>query len=1079
MSAPAYAELQVTGNFSFLRGASHGEEYVAAASALGYAAIAVTDRNTLAGVVRFHGAAKQVGMKFIVGARIDMTDAPSVLVYPTDRAAYGRLSLMLSTGKLRAEKGQCLLTRGDLLGHAEGLIAIAVPPENEPDAAFITHLQALKESFGDRAYLAASHLYRGDDRRRIAALASLGLPLVATNDAHHHVRERRALQDVLTCIREKCTIAEAGFRLAANAERHLKPPEEMARLFAEHPDAIARTVEIADRCQFSLDELRYEYPLADVPDGLGAQDHLTRLTWTGAATRYPDGIPEKVRSAINHELGLIDRLNYAPYFLTVHEIVSFAVGKEILCQGRGSAANSAVCYVLGITAVDPTKTELLFERFISENRNEPPDIDVDFEHERREEVIQHIYEKYGRDKAGLAATVISYRARSAMRDVGKAMGLSADAVDTLARTVWGWGRDGIDEGYVREAGLDPRDANLMRTLALARELVGFPRHLSQHVGGFVISRGPLGALVPIENAAMEDRTVIEWDKDDLDTLGLLKIDVLALGMLTCLRKGFDLLKQHRGIVKALRDLNDDDPVVYDMLCKADSLGVFQVESRAQMSMLPRLKPRKWYDLVVQVAIVRPGPIQGDMVHPYLRRRQGLEKPDLPKEELKEVLGRTLGVPLFQEQAMKIAIVAAGFTPSEADQLRRAMAAWRRSGSIEKFRDKMIMGMVARGYTLEFAARCFKQIEGFGEYGFPESHAASFALLVYASSWMKCHHPAVFACALLNSQPMGFYAPAQIVRDAREHGVVVRPVDVNTSDWDNIIERCPESTGGLALRLGFRQIKGAREADVIALMQARGDGYRDIEEVWRKSGLPTAKLETYAKGDAFAGLGFSRRDALWRIKAFHDSALPLLAYAENNVRGHNEYFSLFQEPTVLLPRQTLGEQVIEDYRLLRLTLRKHPLALLRTLLKQDGVTQNAGLAMHPVNRRVTVAGLVLVRQQPGTAKGIVFATLEDETGIANVIIWPDVFERHRRIVLGSLLLRVTGKLQRSAENVIHIVAEQMANLSPMLSNLGKIDGDENEIFEGSLARADEVKRPGQDPRHREEMRHVMPSGRNFH
>ena len=1120
----AYAELQVTSNFSFLQGASHPEELAATAAAKGLAAIAVTDRNTLAGAVRMHVAAKEHGLKFIVGARIDLTDAPSALVYPIDRAGYGRLARLLTTGKRRADKGQCHLTRADLLDHAEGLMALSLA-DNAHD------ILALKGGFADRLYLAARHHYDGNDRHRIARLASLArqtdVPLIAVNDAHYHTPERRALQDVLTCIRHTCTVFDAGYRLAANAERHLKSPAEMARLFAEWPDAITRTAEVAAQCKFSLDELRYEYPIAAAPDGVSAQDELARLAWAGAEGRYPDGVPDKVRRLIDYELNLIGGLNYAPYFLTVHDIVAFARSRDILCQGRGSAANSAVCYALGITAVDPAKVDLLFERFVSAERNEPPDIDVDFEHERREEVIQYIYAKYGRDRAGLAATVISYRPRSALRDVGKAMGLSLDAVDVLARTVWGWGAEGINDRYIKEAGLDPADPHLARTLALARTLMGFPRHLGQHVGGFVISRGPLCELVPIENAAMEDRTVIEWDKDDLDALGMLKIDVLALGMLTCIRKCFDLIDAHHGRRFNLATIPAEDPAVYDMLCKGDSLGVFQVESRAQMSMLPRLRPRCWYDLVIEVAIVRPGPIQGDMVHPFLRRRQGIESVTYPSKDLEEVLGKTMGVPLFQEQAMKIAIVAAGFTPSEADQLRRAMATFRRVGTIHSFHKKLVEGMAERGYDRAFAERCFKQIEGFGEYGFPESHAASFALLVYVSSWMKCHYPAAFACALLNSQPMGFYAPAQIVRDAREHGVIVRPVDINASDWDNTLE--PLAGGAVALRLGFRQIKGARELDAARIMAARRAGYHDPEDVWRRSGVTAAMLATLAQGDIFASLGLDRREALWKIKAFNDAALPLLAFAEagdaiaaahsnrhpgesrgpgathsesatlaldsgfrrndNIDRGRNEFVSLFAEPTVLLPRLTLGEQVIQDYDSLRLSIRKHPLALLRTELKRDGVVPHSALTDHPVNRRVTVAGLVLVRQRPGTASGVIFATLEDETGVANVIIWPRLFERLRRVVLGSLLLRVTGKLQRES-GVIHVVADHLADLTPLLTRLAQVDGPDDfaaEIFKGAVARADEVKRPGRDPRDpalapslsTEDARRVMPRGRNFH
>src|SRR6266404_5218023 len=824
---PRYAELLVTTNFSFLRGAAHPDELVLTAAASGHQAIAITDRNSLAGVVRAHHAAKEIGIRLVVGCRLDLRDGTSLLAFPENRAAYGRLPRLLTLGKRRAPKGECHLDHADVVAYGGGQIVVALPSEAVDMADFTTRVAA---DFEGRAYLAAHHLYRGDDAQRLALLVAIGeatgLPLVATNDVLYHLPERRPLQDVLTCIREGCTIGEAGYRLAANAERHLKPPQEMARLFRGHEDAVEHCLEIVERCRFSLDELRYEYPEEPVPEGLTAQQRLAELAWQGAAEHFPrhspagsshcsvtpaeagvqgqatclgaldsrfrgnddrSEVPTKVRDLIAHELQLIERLDYARYFLTVHDIVQFARRRGILCQGRGSAANSVVCYCLGITAVDPARIDVLFERFISAARNEPPDIDVDFEHERREEVIQYVYEKYGRDRAGLAATVICYRTRSAIREVGKALGLSGDVVAALAGIVWGWSNDPIADLRVREAGLDLTDRTLRLALDLAAQLVGFPRHLSQHVGGFVITRGPLSELVPIENAAMEDRTVIEWDKDDLDTLGILKIDVLALGMLTCIRKAFALIEEHYGRRLDLATVPAEDPAVYEMLSRADSLGVFQVESRAQMTMLPRLKPREFYDLVIEVAIVRPGPIQGDMVHPYLRRRSGREAVTYPSRELREVLGKTMGVPLFQEQAMKIAIVGAGFAPEEADRLRRAMATFKRNGDIHLFRDKFVAGMVKNGYDRDFATRCFSQIEGFGTYGFPESHAASFALLVYVSSWIKCFYPEVFACALLNSQPMGFYAPAQIVSDAREHGVEVRPVDVNFSEWDCTLE----------------------------------------------------------------------------------------------------------------------------------------------------------------------------------------------------------------------------------------------------------------------------------------------------
>ncbi|MFQ5955715.1 MAG: error-prone DNA polymerase, partial [Kiloniellales bacterium] len=773
-----YAELQVTSNFSFLTGASHPEELVERAAALGHRAVAIADLNSLAGVVRAHKAAREAGIQLLVGARLAPVDGPELLCFPTDRAAYGRLARLLTLGKRRAPKGACRLGLDDLYAHGEGQVLVALPPA-APDATLAARLEAMQRRFSGALYLAANHLYRGDDKARIARLADLAehcrTPLVATNDVHAHDPARRPLMDVLTCIREHCTIDQAGRRLSANAERNLKSGDEMARLFRRWPEAVRRTVAVAERCGFGLDELSTGYPDEVTGDGRGPDKVLADLTWQGAAWRYPGGVPARVEALIRHELTLIAELGYAPYFLTVHDLVRFARARGILCQGRGSAANSAVCYCLGITAVDPSRVDLLFERFVSAERGEPPDIDVDFEHERREEVIQYIYRKYGREHAGLAATVICYRTRSAVREVAKAMGLTGDVVDALARQVWGWSSDAVRDADVRALGLDPADRRLGLALKLSRQLTGFPRHLSQHVGGFVITREPLCEVVPIENAAMPERTVIEWNKDDLDALGILKVDVLGLGMLTCLSKGFRLLEDTYGRRLDLATVPAEDKAVYDMLCQADTIGVFQVESRAQMSFLPRMKPRSFYDLVIQVAIVRPGPIQGDMVHPYLRRRNGEEPVDYPSEELRRVLEKTLGVPLFQEQAMKLAIVAAGFTPAEADRLRRAMATFRRVGTIGSFRDKFIQGMVGRGYDRGFAERCFRQIEGFGEYGFPESHAASFALLVYVSAWLKRHYPAAFAAALLNSQPMGFYAPAQIVRDARDHGVEVRPV----------------------------------------------------------------------------------------------------------------------------------------------------------------------------------------------------------------------------------------------------------------------------------------------------------------
>jgi error-prone DNA polymerase len=1139
---PQYAELQIASNFTFLRGGSHPDELVRQAAALGLAAVAITDRNSVAGIVRAHQAAKDAGIRLVIGVRLDLRDGTSLLAYPKDRAAYGRLTSLLTLGKRRAPKGECHLEYADVVAHGEGLVVALLPPDNADRVSLVAHRVAaarVAKDFAGRAYLAAHHLYRGDDARRLARLAAIAretrLSLLATGDVLYHAPERRPLQDVLTCIREHCTIATAGFRLAANAERHLKPAREMARLFRGHEEALAASLEITRRCRFSLDELRYEYPEVPVPPGMTPQSRLAQLAWDGAAKRYPNGVPGKIRERIEHELALIERLDYARYFITVHDIVQFAESRGILCQGRGSAANSVVCYCLGITAVDPEKIDVLFERFISAARGEPPDIDVDFEHERREEVIQYIYQRYGRAHAGLAATLITYRSRSAIREVGKVMGLSEDTVAALAGMVWGWSSERLMDQRVREAGLDPGDRNLRRALDLAGALIGFPRHLSQHVGGFVITRGPLSELVPIENAAMEDRTVIEWDKDDLDALNILKIDILALGMLTCIRKAFALLERHKGEPFTLATTPPERPEVYKMLSKADSIGVFQVESRAQMSMLPRLKPAKFYDLVIEVAIVRPGPIQGDMVHPYLRRRNKIEPVNCP-HGLEHVLNKTLGVPLFQEQAMQIAIDGAGFTPDDADRLRRSMAAFRRNGDIEKFRDQFIGGMVANGYQRDFAERCFSQIEGFGTYGFPESHAASFSLLVYVSAWLKCVHPEVFACALLNSQPMGFYAPAQIVRDAREHGVEVLPVDVNRSQWDCTLEPLGEapnenpspplggrgrdprrrrgrvrwapadasgiphltptlSGGGegngsrLALRLGFRQIKGFNEEDAKRLVDLRGDGYTDTAALWHRSGLGRLALERLAAADALRSMRLDRRQGLWALKALGEAPLPLFAVPQTTMpaphppasrvrpspRGHGEREGVRgrHEPSPLshvtqsethaaslLPAMPLGEHVVEDYRSTSLSLKRHPLAFLRGELAQEGIVAAAELATLPVERRVAVAGLVLIRQRPGSAKGVIFITVEDETGIANLIVWPPILERFRRIVLGATLLYCRGRLQRE-EGVIHVVAEDLRDLTPRLQTLRARTGIDKSARKSVFALPERV--PGYDPR----------------
>ena len=1085
---PAYAELQVTTNFSFLRGASHPEELALTAAAMGHAAIAVTDRNSLAGVVRAHLGCRETGLRLVVGTRLDLTDGPSLLCLPTDRAAYGRLSRLITLGRRRAPKGHCHLTVADVLLHAAGQILIALPPDpagldaldpaapaatdrNDPlpvpmpldETGFAQALAGFADRLADRdrLHLALTHRYRGDDAKRLARLDAvarrLGLATVATNDVHYHSPARRPLQDVVTCIRTGLTIDQAGLRLAANAERALKPAAEMARLFRAYPEAVARTVEIANACRFDLDDLRYEYPEEIATEGETPQQTLERLTWEGAARRYPDGIEPKVEAQLGHELSLIARLDYAPYFLTVEDIVRYARSQGILCQGRGSAANSAVCYVLGVTAVDPVHCDLLFERFVSAERNEPPDIDVDFEHERREEVIQYIYDKYGRDRAGLTATVICYRGRGAIREVGKAMGLSEDTVDTLAKSLWGWGAEGIDDAHVIEAGLDPTDRRLRQTMLLAREIQGFPRHLSQHVGGFVISRGPLTELVPVENAAMENRTVIEWDKDDLDALKILKIDVLALGMLSCVKRAFGFLARHYRRPLTLASVPTGDAAVYDMLCRADSLGVFQVESRAQMTMLPRLRPRGFYDLVIEVAIVRPGPIQGDMVHPYLRRRSGEEAVAYPSEELREVLQKTLGVPLFQEQAMKIAIVGAGFTPSEADRLRRAMATFKKAGDIHKFRDKMVQGMIARGYEAAFAERCFKQIEGFGTYGFPESHAASFALLVYVSSWIKCHYPDVFCAALLNSQPMGFYAPAQIVRDARDHGVTVLPPDINRSDWDCTLEPEP-GRARHAVRLGLRLVKGLAEADAKRLVAARlgRDPFRDAGDLWRRSGLPATVLDRLAGADTFRSIGLDRRQAAWAVKALGDHPLPLFAGREGEAPPED------RTAGERLPRMPLSEHVVQDYAAASLTLKRHPVAFLRARLRRQHYRPCADLGRRKNRSKAAVAGLVLVRQRPGSAKGVIFITLEDETGIANLVILPPMFETYRKLVLQARLLGAIGRVE-IVSTVIHLKVDRLVDLTDWLGDLR--EGADPTIAQAtgdrsgkSPARADEGVRP---------------------
>jgi len=1041
----ALAELDVTSNFSFLRGASHPDELVCRAAELGYAAVALTDLNSLAGVVRAHQAAKEVNIKLCVGARLRLVDAPDVLAWAGDRGGYANLCRLLTVGKRRAEKGSCTLRLEDLLHSSTGLVAAVAwqridPQVGEADCQGLeAAIGAMKDAFGQRLSLAISRLYGPGDGAILGRIESVGracgVPLLATNQVHYHDERRRRLQDVLSCIRHGCTIQQAGFRLFPNGERFIKSLGEMHRLFSDFPAALKRTVEAAEQCAFSLDELRYEYPDEIVPAGKTPASYLADLAWGGAAGRYPQGTPEKVRRQIAHELALIEQLKIEPYFLTVYDLVRFARSQGILCQGRGSAANSAVCYCLGVTSVDPNRIDVLFERFVSAARNEPPDIDIDFEHERREEVIQYLYEKYGRERAGMTAEVITYRGRSAVRDVGKALGLGLDAVDQIAKCLSGWHSGTPSAQQLAEAGLDPNDYTVRLLVGVTAELLGFPRHLSQHVGGMVMTRGRLCELVPIENASMQDRTVIEWDKDDIDVLGILKVDVLGLGMLTALAKGMkfinDTLPTEPPI--ELHTIPAEDPAVYDMICDADTIGVFQIESRAQMSMLPRLRPNKFYDLVIEVAIVRPGPIQGDMVHPYLRRREGIEKVSFPKPELEAVLGKTLGVPLFQEQAMKLTMVAAGFSAEEADQLRRSMAAWRYNGRIEQFHRKIVDGMLANGYAQDFAEKCFSQIKGFGEYGFPESHAASFALLVYASAWIKRHHPAAFCCALLNSQPMGFYQPAQIVRDAKEHGVEVRPIDVNFSAWDCTLEERHGGTearrhegkeswghGGPAVRLGMRMIKCMRSVHADAIVECRRRGpFRSVEHFHQATKLPRSAVERLAEADAFGSLPRSRRTALWQTMALSDE--PAALFEGRHADGN--------ESPVVLPPMPLRQEVMIDYATSGLSLKKHPVALVR-----DQLTRRRIITAAELNQRkdgwVRVAGIVLIRQRPGTASGIVFITLEDETGVANLIVRPNIFERYSLAACRAQLLQADGYVERQGR-VIHVMALRLDDLSHLL------------------------------------------------
>ena len=1072
-----YAEIAVTTNYSFLRGASHPGELIETAAKLGLAAIGITDRNTLAGVVRAYSAWQEIKgyrPKLLVGARLVFMDGTAdILAYPTDRNAYRNLCRLLSTGKLRAPKGECYLTLDDLLKWQEGLLLVVMPQKNEarkdPEINFWNKGIALEESKTliwpvevlspeqrmakglikpllemlskvafQRVWLGISMPRHGDDQRHLRGWQKIArdadVPLLATNDVLYHCQERRMLHDVLTCIREHVALDTAGKRLGINADQHLKSGEEMKSLFSEAPEAVPETIRFSDRIEFTLDQISYNYPDEPVPKGTTPQRHLEDLVRQGLQKKYGAVVPEKVTLSIDKELALIAKMEIAPYFLTVHDIVQFARREKILCQGRGSAANSVVCYILGITAVDPMAIDLLFERFISEERKEPPDIDVDFEHERREEVIQYIYKRYGRHRAALTATVICYRPRSAIRDVGKVFGLTEDVTSRMANSVWGGWGSGLKERDVRQGALDPENQLIAQAIHYANQLIGFPRHLSQHVGGFILTQDRLDETVPIGPATMENRFFIEWDKDDIDTLKMMKVDVLALGMLTCIRKAFELMRTHESVNLDLDKVPRERPEVYEMLQRADAIGVFQVESRAQMSMLPRLKPANFYDLVIEVALVRPGPIQGDMVHPYLRRRSGKERIEYPSpapdqghtDELRNVLSKTFGVPLFQEQAMKLAIVAAKFTPSEANRLRRAMATFRNVGTINKFKDMFVGRMVNRGYESEFAERCFKQIEGFGSYGFPESHAASFAHLVYISAWIKKHHPAAFACALLNSQPMGFYAPAEIVRDAREHGVEVRHVDVNYSDWDNTLELC--ANGALSLRLGFRQVNGFREEWANTLNISRGNGYGTVRDVAQKTRLSKKALIILAEADSFQSTGLDRREILWAVRALPgDEDLPLFAASYTQEQPDEEIAPL--------PQMPLSEHVVADHQMLRLSLKAHLMHFLRDMFHRERVMNCAEINAAPDGRKVKCAGIVLIRQMPGDA-GVVFVTLSDEAGVANVVVWPKLVQTFRREIMGARLMLVEGKVQRGEGDVVHLVAERIVDRSHELFRLSE-------------------------------------------
>jgi len=1066
-----YAELQVTTHFSFLRGASSADELFATAKELGIEALGIVDRNSLAGIIRALEASRATDIRLVVGCRLDLQDGMSILVYPTDRAAYSRLTRLITLGKSRGGKNNCILHLDDVALYAEGMLGILVP--DLPDETCAVHLRKMAEIFGNRAYLSLCLRRRPNDQMRLHELSNLAFKYkvrtVVTNDVLFHEPGRRQLQDVVTCIRNNTTIDEVGFERERHADRYLKPPHEMERLFPRYTEALARTMEIVERCKFSLEELTYQYPEEAIVPGMDAQQSLEHYVRECIPNRYPAGLPQKVLQAVKHELDLIKEMKYAPYFLTVFSIVKFARSQGILCQGRGSAANSAICYILGITSIDPETNDLLFERFVSKERDEPPDIDVDFEHERREQVIQWIYKTYGKDKAALCATVTRYRAKGAIRDVGKALGLPEDVYKALSSGMWSWSEE-VSDRNVRELNLNPNDRRLVLTLKLAQQLMGAPRHLGQHPGGFVLTHDRLDDLVPIEPASMIDRQIIEWDKDDVEALKFMKVDILALGMLTCMQKSFDLIREHKDEDLDLAKIRQEDAATYAMIRKADTLGTFQIESRAQMAMLPRLKPRTFYDLVVQVAIVRPGPIQGDMVHPYLRRREKKEEVVYPTPELEAVLGKTLGVPLFQESAMKVAMVCAGFTGGEADQLRKSMATFKFTGGVSRFKDKLVNGMIKNGYSAEFAEKTFSQLEGFGSYGFPESHAASFALIAYASNFVKCHYPDVFCAALLNSQPMGFYAPAQIVGDARNHGVEIRPVCINRSRWDCTLERIG-NTDRHAVRLGMRMIKGLAVADVARIVAARmNKDFESVDDVWRRSNVPTEALNQLAEADAFLpSLKLQRRDAIWAIKALRDEPLPLFAAAAEREAS---VIAEQQEPEVELRQMTEGHNVVEDYGHVGLTLREHPIAFLRKDLQQRNIVTCSDAMNARDGRWVMTAGLVLVRQKPGSAKGVMFITIEDETGPANVVVWPSLFEKRRRVVLGSSMMAINGKIQREGD-VVHLVAQQLFDLSGDLSGLAdrEIDvkiptGRGDEFAHGSPGSPDSRDRPRPVPEARD-------------